>query len=146
MLGWVCSVIDHRRHRHVVNTSVTHLPAARVPLLCFYHMMEQKPHISFRSICTSNNQRVGSVGDNDWRSKRFCSSTVLCIRFMCQMVKTRMIRLRVSRRSKCTWLNCILYFPLILTGSPNECWLHTCYACIITTWRLGLGAPLVTRN
>ena len=25
----------------------------------------------------------------------------------------------------------------------NECWLHTCDACLITTWRLGLRAPLV---
>ena len=33
-----------------------------------------------------------------------------------------------------------------ITGSPNECWLHTCDACIITTWRLGLWALLVARN
>ena len=38
---------------------------------------------------------------------------------------------------------CILF---ILSGSPNECWLHTCDACVITTWRLGLWAPLVARN
>ena len=36
--------------------------------------------------------------------------------------------------------------PFILSGIPNKCWLHTCDACIITTWRLGLRAPLVTRN
>ena len=30
-----------------------------------------------------------------------------------------------------------------LSGSPNECWLHTCDACIITIWRLELQAPLV---
>ena len=28
----------------------------------------------------------------------------------------------------------------------NECWLHTCDACVITTCRLGLRAPLVARN
>ena len=32
------------------------------------------------------------------------------------------------------------------SGSPNKCWLHTCNACVITTWILGLGAPLVARN
>ena len=34
----------------------------------------------------------------------------------------------------------------ILSGRPNECWLHTCDACVITTWRLRLQAPLVTRK
>ena len=34
----------------------------------------------------------------------------------------------------------------VVNGSPNECWLHTCDACVITTWRLGLRAPLVARN
>ena len=27
-----------------------------------------------------------------------------------------------------------------------ECYLHTSDACVITTWRLGLRAPLVARN
>ena len=39
MLPWVCSVIDHRRRQNVVKTSVTHSPAARVLLLCFYHIL-----------------------------------------------------------------------------------------------------------
>ena len=30
---------------------------------------------------TRNNQRLRSVGDNDRRSKRFCSSSVLCVSF-----------------------------------------------------------------
>ena len=34
--------------------------------------------------------------------------------------------------------------PFIL--SPNECWLHTCDACVTATWRLGLRSPLVARN
>ena len=33
-----------------------------------------------------------------------------------------------------------------LSGSPNECWLHTSDACEIKTWSLGLGAPLVAHN
>ena len=39
MLPWVCSVIDHRGRQNVVKTTVTHSPAARVPLLCFYHIL-----------------------------------------------------------------------------------------------------------
>ena len=52
------------------------------------------------------------------------------------------------RKSKCVWSKCVLCIPYILSGNPNECWLHTC-TCdrfVITTWRLGLWAPLVTRN
>ena len=48
---------------------------------------------------TSNNQRLQSVGDNDQGSKLFFSS-VLCTRFMWQMVKTCMIRLRVIEGPK----------------------------------------------
>ena len=39
MLPSVCSVIDHRGRQNVVKTSVTHSPAARVPLHCFYHIL-----------------------------------------------------------------------------------------------------------
>ena len=39
MLPWVCSVIDHRGRQNVVKTSVTHSPAARVQLHCFYHIL-----------------------------------------------------------------------------------------------------------
>ena len=50
------------------------------------------------------------------------------------------------RRSKRSWSDSVLCIPFIRRGSPNECWLHTCDACVITTWRLGLKAPLVSRN
>ena len=39
MLPWVCSVIDHRGRQNLVKTSVTHSPAARVPLHCFDHIL-----------------------------------------------------------------------------------------------------------
>ena len=45
-------------------------------------------------IISSNNQRLRSAGDNDRRSKRFCSSAVLCVRFTRQMVKARVISVR----------------------------------------------------
>ena len=44
---------------------------------------------------TRNNQRLRSAGDNDQKSKRFCSSAVLCLSFTWEMVKTRKIRLGV---------------------------------------------------
>ena len=50
---------------------------------------------------------------------------------MQQMVKTRVIKLRVIEG------------PEVQT---IECWLRTCEACVITTWRLGLRAPLVARK
>ena len=34
----------------------------------------------------------------------------------------------------------------VLSGSLNECWPHTCDACVQTLWRLGLGVPVVARN
>ena len=49
-----------------------------------------------------------------------------------------------DRWSKHVWSNCVLCIPFILSG--NECWLHTWDACAITTWRLGLRAPLATCN
>ena len=52
-----------------------------------------------------------------------------------------------ERRSRCEWSNCFLWIPFILiSGSPNECRLHTCDACIIITWRWKLQATLVPRN
>ena len=53
-----------------------------------------------------------------------------------------------GRRPKCVWSNCVLCIPFIVSGRPNEWWPHTCDACVITTWRLGLRTPLdfVARN
>ena len=49
-------------------------------------------------------------------------------------------------KSKRAWSNCVLCIPFILSGSPNECCLHTCDACVIKTWRLGLRATRGARN
>ena len=37
-----------------------------------------------------------SAGDNDQRSKRFCSNAVLCVSVALQIVKTSVVRLRVT--------------------------------------------------
>ena len=36
--------------------------------------------------------------------------------------------------------------PFIHSGGPNECWLHTCDAWVIKTWRLRLRAPLLAHK
>ena len=52
MLPWVCSVIDHRGRQNVVKTTVTHSPATRVPLLCFYDILTSSlTHGNMESIC-----------------------------------------------------------------------------------------------
>ena len=49
MLPWVCSVIDHRGRQNVIKTSVTHSPAARVPRLCFYHILKSSVILNRRT-------------------------------------------------------------------------------------------------
>ena len=97
-------------------------------------------------IITSNNQRLGSAGDNDRRSKRFCSNAVLCVSFTWQMFKTRVIRLRGVEGRNARDQIAFCAFHSFLVGVQTKCWLHTCDTCIMTTWRLGLRAPLVARN
>ena len=46
-------------------------------------------------VSTSNNRRLRSAGENYRRSKRFSSSSLLCISFTRQMVQTLAIRLQV---------------------------------------------------
>ena len=91
---------------------------------------------------TCNNQtRLRSAGDND-RS----SDAVLCVKFHVRDSQNTRDQISSDRRFKRAWSNCVMYIPYILSGSPNQCWLHTRDACVITTWRLGLRAPLVARN
>ena len=44
----------------------------------------------------------------------------------------QMASVRISKRACSKY---VLYFPYIFNGSPNECWLLTCDACVIITWR-----------
>ena len=48
-----------------------------------------------RSAATSNNGRLRSSGDNNQRSKHFCSSAVLCVFDMTDGENTRVIRFQV---------------------------------------------------
>ena len=75
---------------------------------------------------------------------------VLCFMYTCKFHVTdgqnMLNQITSGRRSKSAWSKYILCIPYILSGSPNECWLHPCDTCVITTWRLQLRAPLATRN
>ena len=62
---------------------------------------------------------IQSVDDNDRRSKRFCSSAVLCVSFMWQ-VKNANDQISSDRRSKRSLSNCILCLPYILSGGPTN--------------------------
>ena len=97
------------------------------------------------SISTSNKQRLRSAGDSDRKSKRFCVNAILCVCFTWQTVKNTRDQITSNRRPKRAWLNCVICIPFILSGSPNERWLHKCDACVITPWRLSLRAPLVDK-
>ena len=91
-------------------TLVTWLPDVRcsrkmpknLNLKVSYNPMNRTCNTAPLTIITSNNQRLGSAGDNDRRTKRFCSNAVLCVRFTWYMVKTRVIRVRgVEGRNAC---------------------------------------------
>ena len=75
---------------------------------------------------------------------------VLCFMYTCKFHMTDgqniLNQITSGRRSKCAWSKCILCIPYILSGSPNECWLHTCDARVITTWRLQLRVTRGARN
>ena len=74
-------------------------------------------------LSNSNNQRLWSTGDNNRRSKRFCSNAVLCVSFAWLMVKKRVIRSRMMEGpnivwSKRTWTKSVLCIPYSLIAIP----------------------------
>ena len=40
----------------------------------------------------------------------------------------------------------VIKLRFFVVRSLNEYWVRTCDACVMTTWRLGLRAPLVART
>ena len=74
---------------------------------------------------TSNYQRLRNAGENDWTFKRSYSNDVH--KFHAIHGLSPRDQITSARRTKRSWL-------------------HTCRACVIATWRLGLRAPLVARN
>ena len=70
-------------------------------------------------ISSSNNQRLRSAGDDDRRSKRFCSSAVLCVSFTWQMVKTRVISLRAIESPNTSDQITFFAFPSFLVKSKR---------------------------
>ena len=69
------------------------------------------------------------------------AAPLLCLSFTWQIVKTRVIRLRVIEGPNARDQSAFCAYTC-----PNECGPHTYDACIITTWRLGGRAPLVARK
>ena len=91
----------------------------------------------------SGNQRLHSAGNNDRRSKRFCSNAVLCISFTWQMVKTRVIRIRVIEGPNVhDQIALCAFYSFLVEVQMNAGYIHATQ-CVITTLRLGLRAPLV---
>ena len=66
--------------------------------------------------------------------------------FTWQMVKTRVIRLRVTEGPNARDQIRVMYIPFILNGRPYECCVHAWDACILTTCWLGLRATRGARN
>ena len=80
-------------------------------------------------IITSNNQRLGSAGDNDLRSKRFCSNAVLCVSFTLQMVKTRVIRVRgVEGRNARDQIAFCAFQSFLVEIQTNAGYIHATHA------------------
>ena len=90
---------------------------------------------------------VTEWGRQRWKMKMLLLQRCALRKFqVIDVPNTRDQILSDERRSKCEWSNSFLWIPFILiSGSPDECWLHTCDACIIT-WRLKLRATLVALN
>ena len=64
----------------------------------------------------SNNQRLESAGDNDRRSKHFCSITMLCVSFSWQIVKARVIKIAFSA-----------FHSFLMEVQTNAGYLHATY-------------------
>ena len=84
-----------------------------------------------------------SAADNDRRSKCFCSIAVTFRKFYVQIFNTHLIRLRVTEGPNMNDQIESCAFHSFLEEVQIKCLLPTCNVCIITTWRLGLQAPLV---
>ena len=92
--------------------------------------------------------KVTEWGRQGWRMKTLLLQRCASRKFqVIDVPNTRDQILSDERRSKCEWSNFFLWIPFILlSGSPNECWLYTCDACIIICWRLKLRDTLVACN
>ena len=84
-----------------------------------------------------------STGEIDRGAK--CSYSNTALRKFLVIGQNARDQISSKRRSKRARSDCTLCSPFIRSGSPNECWLPTCRACIIATWRLALRPPLVVR-
>ena len=78
---------------------------------------------------TGNDQMLGRQRDNDRRSKRFCSNTVLCVSFTRQMVKIRVIRLRgVEGRNARDQITFCAFHSFLVEVQTNAGYMHATHA------------------
>ena len=87
------------------------------PFWYFYHL--RKSDTNFRPK-TSNNQRLGSVGDNDRKSKRFQLQRCALRKFHATDSQNTRVQITRGRRSKRTRSNCVLCIPFILSGKSKR--------------------------
>ena len=92
--------------------------------------------------------KVTEWGRQRWKMKTLLLQRCASHKFhLIDVPNTRDQILSDQRRSRCEWSNCFLWIPFILiSGSSNECRLHTCDVYIIITWTWKLRATLVARN
>ena len=128
---------------HMSSVTISQKNLTLNPLECKLHLYSFTIYLNR----TGNNLRLESAGDNDRSSKCFCSNVVLCISFTRQMIKTRVIRLRgVESRNVCDQIAFCSFLSFLVEGQMNAGYIRTCDACVITTWRLRLWAPLFACN
>ena len=76
--------------------------------------------------------------------KRFCSIAVLCVSFTWQIVKTHMIRLwKVADPNTRDQIAFCAFHSFLVEVQANAVYILT---YVITTWRIGVPAPLVACN
>ena len=77
-----------------VRTSSSTAPEGNLKFAQINYLQHSSLLLKWNYYITTNNQTLGRAGDNDQRSKRFCSNAVLCLSLTLQIEKTRVIRWR----------------------------------------------------
>ena len=96
-----------------------------MPFKLFVSHIHEKPHKGKIYLNTSNDQRLGRVGDNDRRSKHFCSNAVLCIK----VEKTHVIRVQgVETRNAHDQIAFCVFHSFFVEVQTNAGYIHATHA------------------